>query len=210
MPVPLVSRLRPLGDRCRLLRPAQPVAFIQDYFKNVIRGSSPLLRSYRYIRFTEQGRSTFMDNLAASYGALETQKGRGGHSGISALEYTRLVKSLCRDFPDEMLEGVLGILQVEEGEVVGFQEFAAGINACLYYSDFLDNAEDLYHKCAGSCGGVVKTEQYIVLLRQLRLTRPELVMPNEDEVLAASGRDTTISFETFVSNIFALTTLRPP
>ena len=58
----------------------------------------------RYIRFTQQGRHTFMDNLAAAYGVLDTKKGKGGQTGISAPDYLKLVKSLCRDFPDDLVE----------------------------------------------------------------------------------------------------------
>jgi hypothetical protein len=153
-----------------------------------------------------------MDNLAASYSALETSKGKGGHTGIHPSEYIRLVKSLCRDFPEEILEGVLAILAVEEGEVVSFQEFAAGINTCLYYSEFLKYAEELYRRCAGTNAGVVQAEEYITMMRQLRLSSPDLAMPSEEELLAAtqSGRENNVTFERFLSNIFAVTALQPP
>jgi hypothetical protein len=58
----------------------------------------------RYIRFTQQGRHTFMDNLAAAYSVLDTKRAKGGETGIAAPDYVKLVKSLCRDFPDDLIE----------------------------------------------------------------------------------------------------------
>lgn len=60
------------------------------------------------------------------------------------------------------------------------QEFAAGINTCLYYADFLEHAEELYEKCA--TGGAVQPQQYLEVLRQLQLSNPDCPMPSDSEV----------------------------
>ena len=149
-----------------------------------------------------------MDNLAAAYNVLDHKvAAKGGRSGISASEYIKLVKSLCRDFPEETLDSVLSILDIREQEVISFEEFAAGINTCLYYSDFLEHAEDMYLKCLGGVeDSTVSTQKYLELIRQLRRSDPDLVMPNEEEVAAALGKHGSINFKRFVANVFTLAT----
>eukprot|EP00756_Hemistasia_phaeocysticola_P059849 Hpha_TRINITY_DN36839_c0_g1::TRINITY_DN36839_c0_g1_i1::g.139788::m.139788 len=58
-------------------RPDEPLSFIADYFRNVIQGTSPLVRSYRYIRLTHRGRRAFWDNLVAAYATLDEKRGGG-------------------------------------------------------------------------------------------------------------------------------------
>jgi hypothetical protein len=56
-------------------RPSAPIDFTAEYFRNVAHGSSPLVRSYSYIKLTRQTRSAFMHNLVSAYMALETKSG---------------------------------------------------------------------------------------------------------------------------------------
>ena len=142
-----------------------------------------------------------MDNLAASYNILDMQKTKGGQVGISAAEYTKLVKSLCQDFPEDTIAAVLQVLDIDQSGHITFQEFAAGINACLIYSDFLECAEDLYSTCAK--GRVtVSTEQYLGVMEELRLANPGLTMPSPEELASAVGQGVEVTFNDFLVHIF--------
>jgi len=185
-------------------RPAQPVDFIQDYFKNVILGTSSFLRSYRYICFTERGRQTFMDNLAAAYKTLDTCKttcAKRQNGGVSGADFSKLVKSLCRDFPQEHLNTIIEVLGTNENDRISFQEFAAGVNACLLYAEFFDHAEEIYR--AGFGDGTAEPEQVLLVIRQIQASNCNLKMPTEDELATAIG-NVKITYKQFIANLFTI------
>lgn len=43
-------------------------------FQNVVKGSTPLVRSYRYIRLTKRTRQAFLDNLVAAFNTIDHVK----------------------------------------------------------------------------------------------------------------------------------------
>jgi len=49
-------------------------------FNNVVTGTSPLVRSYRYIKLTPRNRSSFFDNLVAAYQSMQ-QSAYSNNSG---------------------------------------------------------------------------------------------------------------------------------
>lgn len=44
-------------------------------FRNVVHGSSPVIRAYRYIRLAHHSSGSFMDNLVAAYSIMEGKQG---------------------------------------------------------------------------------------------------------------------------------------
>ncbi|KAJ9463049.1 hypothetical protein DIPPA_25654 [Diplonema papillatum] len=125
-------------------RPDCPVSFITDYFKLVIQGASPLIRSYRYVRLTAATRQSFWDNLVSAFTTLDERK--GGGVGVTAGDVRRLLSLLCTDFPPEIVPTVLEILNKTETCVVPFRQFAAGVYACVMYEEFFALAERLFHE----------------------------------------------------------------
>ena len=123
-------------------RPSCPVAFIADYFKNVIQGTSPLVRSYRYIRLTALTRLSFWDNLVAAYATLDDRK--GGGVGVTGADMRRLVHLLCVDFPPEIINAVLEVYDKTETCVIPFRHFSSGVYACLMYEQFFAAVERLF------------------------------------------------------------------
>eukprot|EP01062_Namystynia_karyoxenos_P027980 TRINITY_DN21299_c2_g1_i1.p1 TRINITY_DN21299_c2_g1~~TRINITY_DN21299_c2_g1_i1.p1 ORF type:complete len:339 (+),score=119.24 TRINITY_DN21299_c2_g1_i1:94-1017(+) len=132
-------------------RPDEPLAFIADYFKNVIQGTSPLVRSYRYIRLTKRSRRAFWDNLVAAHATLDEK--RGGGVGVTGAELRRLLSLLCSDFPSDTVAAVLAVLDKSESSVVSFAEFASGVHACLLYEEFFSVAEAVFRALAADASG---------------------------------------------------------
>ena len=134
-------------------RPSQPVVFISDYFKNVVQGTSPMIRSYRYIKLTKINRISFWDNLVAAYATLDDRK--CGGVGVTGADMKRLLHLLCVDFPPEIIISVLNILDRTETCVIPFNQFAAGIYACIMYEDFFAYVERLFSELDVSNRGSV-------------------------------------------------------
>ena len=73
-----------LKDMMTLLlenRPENPVEFMREYFGNVVHGSTPLIRAYRYVRLGRTTQPAFMDNLVAAYTSLQCRRGAVGVLG---------------------------------------------------------------------------------------------------------------------------------
>jgi len=146
-----------------------------------------------------------MDNLAAAYNTLDTHKKNTAQSGVSGAEFIKLVMSLCGDFPQEHLEAILEVLGINDSDLISFEEFAAGVNTCLLFSEFLEEAENVFYECANE-SGLVQPQQYQAMLSSLRLTNPSMKMPTEEEIETATTYATGVSFKQFVSNLFTLAT----
>lgn len=132
-------------------RPSSPIPFIADYFQHVVQGSSPLMRAHRYIRLCERSSEAFMDNLVAAYMALDpSAKTLSGSSlqppHVTVAAYSRLVQLLSADLPVDVAFVVLAALGPgkREQDEVSFAQFVAGIEACLHYEDFFEEAELLF------------------------------------------------------------------
>lgn len=140
-------------------RPEDCLQFMSNYFSNVVHGSSYMIRSYRYIKLTSRNREAFFDNLVAAYHSLNNSppsSGSGSGSsgsgqgatgmGITAVEMTKLIKQVCQDFPPDLFHKVIKVLTQSSNSMyaVSFPEFAAAINACLLYEDFIRHVEQWF------------------------------------------------------------------
>eukprot|EP00238_Polyblepharides_amylifera_P009061 CAMPEP_0196586642 /NCGR_PEP_ID=MMETSP1081-20130531/55066_1 /TAXON_ID=36882 /ORGANISM="Pyramimonas amylifera, Strain CCMP720" /LENGTH=240 /DNA_ID=CAMNT_0041908593 /DNA_START=53 /DNA_END=773 /DNA_ORIENTATION=- len=122
-------------------RPQNPLVFLADYFHMVTQVKNPVNRAYRYIKLSPQDRAVFMDNLVAAFTMLESD---GGSAGLTGEEYMKLLQHICADFPEETVRILFQILGKADKERVGFQDFLGGIKACMYFEEFLGEAEDLF------------------------------------------------------------------
>jgi len=134
-----------LKDAISLLlecRPADPVGFLAEYFATP--GAS---RSYRFLRLSRRARQTFWDHILAAYMALEPEAG----AGVSFAEFSKLIKSVCSDFPSDVVPLVLSLHSHCEKQSNGrtpcsltFHEFAAGANAALLCGTLLKQVNALF------------------------------------------------------------------
>ena len=111
-------------------RPEDPVAFVAEYFQNASRGNPPLSRSYNWIRLSDRSRMSFMDNLVTAYNTLDSSTGA---PGLTGKQFNKLLKSLCVDFPVDVVQGIMMLLGKGSSDIVDFPAFYAGVNACLLY-----------------------------------------------------------------------------
>lgn len=150
-------------------RPEDPMEFMADYFRNVVNGTSTIVRSFRYIKLTSRMRESFFDNLVAAYTSLNntTKQDDDGNAqaagSFTFSELRELVLLVCQDFPKSILDYVEDCLFLgqkpplesdmePEGEenndlasrFVSFTEFATAINACLLYEEFLKEAKNIF------------------------------------------------------------------
>jgi len=143
-------------------RPDKPVEFVSEYFRNAIHGSSPLMRSYHFVRLTRQSRSAFMHNLVSSYTALQS---KSGSVGLTGTDFAKLVKALCYDFPSQHMDSILSVLQKHEDDILSFNEFVSGVRVCLLFEEFLNKSEELFQSMDPENTGKVRTSSLIEALK---------------------------------------------
>eukprot|EP00698_Gefionella_okellyi_P008189 TRINITY_DN2016_c0_g1_i4.p2 TRINITY_DN2016_c0_g1~~TRINITY_DN2016_c0_g1_i4.p2 ORF type:complete len:184 (-),score=39.64 TRINITY_DN2016_c0_g1_i4:1109-1660(-) len=166
------------------------------------------MRSYRYIRLTKRNTAAFMDNLVAAFTALDSR--RGTSPGLTGAELRKLLRLVCVDFPAEAVSTIISIVGRADSDLVEFSEFAAGVNACLLYEDFFEQAELLFKACDTSGQARVAKSIYLACLQQFSLQHSEQYAfpPPEDMEKAilhatngAKGAE-DISFREFVHGVF--------
>lgn len=167
-----------LNDVLALLlenRPTDPLAFVADYFKGVVEGSSGLMRSYRYVRLSRHNCLSFMDNLYAAFLAANGS-GTSAASGLTAEAYARLLRALCRDMPAHIVPYVFSVLQKSSSETLTFPEFASGIHACLLYDEFFQLAKQAFTDLAVASGQEVGSSASALsqVAVPLRMAKPKL------------------------------------
>lgn len=64
----------------------------------------------------------FMDNLVSAYMNLDARRG-GTNMGLLGSEYLKLIRMICIDFPEDVVELILDTLGKKESDVVSFEEF---------------------------------------------------------------------------------------
>lgn len=196
-------------------RPESPVDFISDYFRNAIKGSTGEQRSYRYIRLTNRHRETFMDNLLAAYTSLDSKLHES--SGLTGVEYTKLLRLLCVDFPLEVIDTLFNVLGKGSNDAIDFRTFCSGVNACMIYEEFFEEVEWLFKGLADS-NGTVDFGSFMEVIAQIKQTTQEenkqdqITYPNEKQIIASLAlhgvkidTDNRIAFKQFIAAIFQTT-----
>ncbi|KAJ1472598.1 hypothetical protein T484DRAFT_3647373, partial [Baffinella frigidus] len=74
---------------------------------------------------------------------------------------------LCDDFPNQIVASITQVLDHKETDIISFAVFAAGINACLLYEEFLEHAERLFNACDTEGSGRVDQEVFMAVVRQM-------------------------------------------
>ncbi|OMJ83141.1 hypothetical protein SteCoe_15994 [Stentor coeruleus] len=161
-------------------RPENPIHFINDYLKTSSSSCTGVMKSYKLIRLSKFERKSFMDNLVSAYMNLDSKRG-GNNQGITGLDYTKLLKMICIDFPYEVVDEVLGILGKRDTDIVQFEEFLAGIKAILLYEDFFCEAEELFSYLDNEKTGKVETPRLLAALSKLGENKT-FAMPSREEL----------------------------
>ena len=144
-----------------------PVEFLAQYFQTVSRGSSAVLRAFRYVRLAPPSLPAFGDNVCAAYAALDARRG-GASSGVSGAELLRLLRLVCADCPLDVSRSLLALLRRGEGEPISYAEFSAAVRAAIYYDDFFKRAAAAFAACDPHGSGVAPRGVLQLALREVR------------------------------------------
>lgn len=109
--------------------------------RGAVEGTNPLKQSYRFIRLSRVNTGVFVDNLYSAFATMAP-----GGTAMPVSNYSRLLSLLCADFPPDVLQAVLAALERDPDELLDFEQFAAGITACLLYDGGLVLARSLAHR----------------------------------------------------------------
>ena len=85
--------------------------------------------------------------------------------GLTGSEFSKLLQMLCYDFPPEMLRLILLELEKKETELVSFTEFAAAINACLLYEEFIKISKRIFQSIDRKGAGKIDKKQFLTELK---------------------------------------------
>ena len=67
-----------------------------------------------------------------------------GSSGIKGFDLIKLVKMLCLEYPPEIIQGILLLIDKREEENVDFDEFLSGIRTIMMFQSFFEEMENVF------------------------------------------------------------------
>ena len=70
--------------------------------------------------------------------AGSTNNHLGGNSGIKGNDLIKLTQMLCIEYPQEILNGILKMLDKKEEENVDFDEFLNGVRTVMLYDNYFE------------------------------------------------------------------------
>lgn len=147
-----------------------------------------------------------MDNLVASYMNLDARRG-GNNVGLSGSEFLKLIRMLCVDFPDEVIDEILGILGKGEDDIVPFEEFITAVNTVIMYEDYFLDAQELFFHLDMEKSGAVKVQEFLRALE--KLNKQGYPVPNSAQMQRALNvmriSDGTVSLANFIQAMFKAT-----
>ena len=186
-------------------RPSNPVFFISEYLKTS--SYTGILKSYKILKLSKPAHKSFMDKMVAAYMNLDSKKG-GNNQGITGLEYVKLLKMICLDFPTEIVDEVLAVLGKRDTDLVPFEEFVAGINAILLYEDFFAEAETVFTYLDSERTGSVDAAKLFNLIGKLNENK-RIAMPSKEELKLSFEKlnideKPTVTFGEFCLSLFKL------
>ncbi|KQK82526.1 tubulin polyglutamylase complex subunit 1 [Amazona aestiva] len=144
-------------------RPAEPVAFLADYFERLVPGDAaaepagPPQRLARALWFVglahHSHRTAFDSNTGAAYEVL----GGGGRrraAGVDGRLYSELLRSICRhgEAPAEAAAALLRRVRCRDHEAVPFDVFRYGVLTCFVLLEFAGKADALFAVLDGGSG----------------------------------------------------------
>lgn len=160
--------------------------------------------------------SSFSNNAPSPRPASRPTRPVSSHNiGLTGAEFAKLLTMICSDFPQHLTANILRYLSKGDSDLVSFEEFAAGVNACLIYEEFISHAERLFHEIDKKGKGKIERKSFVTSLKQyckdLREKNSPIDLPSvpsdaDIEVLIPASGSPDIAFHDFALNLFRLTT----
>eukprot|EP00941_MAST-03F_sp_MAST-3F-sp1_P004734 g4734.t1 len=129
-------------------RPHEPIAFISQYFQNVIRpgGTVAMQKAYQYLRMSRHSTETYLDNLSHSYLALE----EASSVSVRGKAVNELLTLLGKDVPFELGPQLCEKLFLPPLHFVSYQEYTCRVNSFLLQEEVLKRAEGIFSLLASA------------------------------------------------------------
>jgi hypothetical protein len=188
-------------------RPDDPIAFLAQYFRSVC-GPEPTAveKAYRLARLTDYNRETFLDNIVAAYGILESSSG----GMLLREDVASLVTMVARDFPPPILDGILDGLPAHNDDEVHFQSFMAALALCLSFEECLVHANALATASSRDGTQMLDYHLYLLFVREAIIAAEGSTVPTDEIMLmksvesilrSPSGDENSLSVRQFVQRM---------
>ena len=111
--------------------------------------NSNILKAYRLITLNKYDAKSFSDNVFTAYMMIEKDHNNvnptsGANTGIKGNDLIKLTQMLCIDYPNEILNGILKLIDKKEEENVDFDEFLNAIKTIMLYDTYFEEMEPLF------------------------------------------------------------------
>lgn len=135
--------------------------------------NSNILKAYRQITLNKYDAKSFSDNVFAAYMMIEKDHTNvnptsGANTGIKGNDLIKLTQMLCIDYPNEILNGILKLIDKKEEENVDFDEFLNAIKTIMLYDTYFEEMEPLFKYLDTKKTGKINKNHLVEAVGKLR------------------------------------------
>lgn len=122
---------------------------------------------------------SFSDNVFQAYTMIEKDHSANtapnnqtfSNSGIKGNDLIKLTQMLCVDYPQEILNGLIKIIDKKEEENVDFEEFLTAIKTIMLYDSYFEEMQPLFKYLDVAGQGTIKKDHLFEGIRKLRVAQ---------------------------------------
>lgn len=92
----------------------------------------------------------------------------GGNTGIKGNDLIKLTQMLCIDYPADILQGILKLIDKKEEENVDFDEFLNAIKTIMLYDTYFEEMETLFRYLDPKKTQKIKKDHLVEAVTKLR------------------------------------------
>jgi len=135
--------------------------------------NSNILKAYRLITLNKYDAKSFSDNVFTAYMMIEKDHNNvnptsGANTGIKGNDLIKLTQMLCIDYPNEILNGILKLIDKKEEENVDFDEFLNAIKTIMLYDTYFEEMEPLFKYLDSKKTGKISKARLVESVGKLR------------------------------------------
>ena len=189
--------------------------------------NSNILKAYRLITLNKYDAKSFSDNVFTAYTMIEKDHAGtntnhlGGNSGIKGNDLIKLTQMLCIEYPQEILNGILKMLDKKEEENVDFDEFLNAIKTIMLYDNYFEEMEVLFKYLDTKKVGKISKNDLVDAVAKLRKSvdknnsedgkaKCDLKVPSEEDIDSVYGsmsveEDGFLNYDEYLTTLFKVT-----
>ena len=135
--------------------------------------NSNILKAYRLITLNKYDAKSFSDNVFTAYMMIEKDHNNvnptsGANTGIKGNDLIKLTQMLCIDYPNEISNGILKLIDKKEEENVDFYEFLNAIKTIMLYDTYFEEMEPLFKYLDSKKTGKISKAHLVESVGKLR------------------------------------------